>query len=48
MLKTPLPHPRILSALGRGGHSGKVLIADGNYPAWTRRGSNAEVVKKIL
>ena len=48
MLKTPLLHPRILSALGRGGHRSKVLITDGNYPAWTRRGPNAEVVKRIL
>ncbi len=48
MLKTPLLHPQILSALGRGGHSSKVLIADGNYPAWTRRGPNAEVVNLNL
>ena len=48
MLKTPLLHPQILSALGRGGHSSKVLIADGNYPVWTRRGPNAEVVNLNL
>ncbi len=48
MLKTPLLHPQILSALGRGGHSSKVLIADGNYPAWTRRGPHAEVVNLNL
>jgi L-fucose mutarotase len=48
MLKTTLIHPQILAALGRGGHSSKVLIADGNYPAWTRRGPNAEVVNLNL
>ena len=48
MLKTLLLHPQILSALGRGGHSSQVLIADGNYPAWTRRGPNAEVVNLNL
>ncbi len=44
MLKTLLIHPQILGALGRGGHGSKVLIADGNYPIWTRHGRNAEVV----
>ncbi len=48
MLKTPVIHPQILAALGRGGHSSKVLIADGNYPSWTRRGPNAEVVNLNL
>lgn len=32
MLKTPLLHPEILSALGGAGHGAGVLIADGNYP----------------
>jgi L-fucose mutarotase len=44
MLKTPLLHPQILGALGRAGHSSKVLIADGNYPFHTKRGANAEMV----
>lgn len=44
MLKNQLLHPQITAALGRGGHSSKVLISDGNYPHWTRRGPNAEVV----
>jgi L-fucose mutarotase len=48
MLKTTLIHPQILAALGRGGHSSKVLIADGNYPVWTRRGPHAEVVNLNL
>ncbi|MBA2793223.1 MAG: transporter [Thermoleophilaceae bacterium] len=44
MLKGPLLHPEILHALGRAGHSSRILIADGNYPHWTTRGPNAEVV----
>ncbi len=44
MLKTPILHPQILAALGRAGHSSKILIADGNYPFHTKRGPNAEVV----
>ena len=44
MLKTQLLHPQILAALGRAGHGSKVLISDGNYPHWTKRGANAEVV----
>lgn len=44
MLKTPILHPQILSALGRAGHSSKILIADGNYPHYTKRGPNADVV----
>ena len=44
MLKTPLLHPEILRALGRAGHHATILIADGNYPASTKRGPNAEVV----
>jgi len=44
MLKTELLHPHILAALARAGHGSKVLISDGNYPHWTRRGPNAEVV----
>jgi L-fucose mutarotase len=44
MLKGSLIHPQILSVLGRAGHGGKILIADGNYPFSTRRGPNAELV----
>ncbi len=44
MLKHQLIHPRINEILGRAGHHAKVLIADGNYPASTKKGSNAEVV----
>jgi L-fucose mutarotase len=44
MLKTQLLHPQISAALARAGHGSKVLISDGNYPHWTTRGPNAEVV----
>ena len=44
MLKHQLIHPRINEVLGRAGHHAKILIADGNYPASTRIGPNAEVV----
>src|SRR4051794_36113916 len=44
MLKTPILHPQILHALGRAGHSSKILISDGNYPHHTKRGPNAELV----
>ncbi len=44
MNKFPLLHPQITSALARSGHGSKVLISDGNYPHWTKRGPNAEVV----
>jgi len=44
MLKTPLTHPEILAAIGRAGHGARVLIADGNYPAGTTLGPNAEMV----
>ncbi len=30
--------------LGKAGHHGKVLIADGNYPASSKRGPSAELV----
>jgi len=44
MLKHRLIHPDINDILGRAGHHAKVLIADGNYPASTKLGPNAEVV----
>ena len=44
MLMHDLIHPRINEILGRAGHHAKVLIADGNYPASTRKGVNAEIV----
>ncbi|MGA2498987.1 MAG: RbsD/FucU family protein [Tepidisphaeraceae bacterium] len=44
MLKHQLLHPQIMSALARAGHSSKILISDGNYPHYTKRGPNAEMV----
>ena len=44
MLKHQLIHPQINAVLGRAGHHSKILIADGNYPASTKRGPNAELV----
>jgi L-fucose mutarotase len=44
MLKHELIHPKINEVLGRAGHHAKILIADGNYPASTKRGPNAELV----
>ena len=44
MLKTPLLHPDILAICARAGHHAKILIADGNYPASTAKGPNAQQV----
>jgi L-fucose mutarotase len=44
MLKGQLIHPQILAALGKAGHSSKVLISDGHYPHATERGANSEMV----
>ncbi|MES2572485.1 MAG: RbsD/FucU family protein [Verrucomicrobiota bacterium] len=44
MLKHQLIHPKINEVLGRAGHHSAILIADGNYPAWNKRGPNAELV----
>jgi len=48
MLKHQLIHPRINEVLGRAGHHGKVLIADGNYPASSTLGPNAELISLNL
>ncbi len=48
MLKHQLIHPQINAILGRAGHHGKVLIADGNYPASTTLGPHAELVSLNL
>lgn len=39
-----LIHPTINEILGRAGHHSKVLIADGNYPAYNTLGPNADLV----
>ena len=44
MLKHQLIHPKINEVLGRAGHHAIILIADGNYPASTKRGPNSELV----
>ncbi len=44
MLKQRLIHPHILEALASAGHGSKILITDGNYPASTQLGENAELV----
>ncbi|MEO6182417.1 MAG: RbsD/FucU family protein [Verrucomicrobiota bacterium] len=44
MLNHQLLHPKINEVLGRAGHHAKILIADGNYPASTKKGANAEIV----
>jgi L-fucose mutarotase len=44
MIQGKLIHPKILAALARAGHGSKVLLSDGNYPHWTARGPNADVV----
>lgn len=48
MLKHELIHPRINEVLGRAGHHSKILLADGNYPAWNKKGPNAEVISMNL
>ena len=48
MLLHPLIHPKINEVLGRAGHHAKVLIADGNYPASSTMGPNAELVSLNL
>lgn len=48
MLKTTLLHPEILRACARAGHHSKILIADGNYPAASKIGPQAELVSLQL
>src|SRR3954451_4760572 len=44
MLRHQLIHPQINEILGRAGHHARILIADGNYPASTKKGPHAEAV----
>ena len=48
MLKHELIHPQINAVLGRAGHHARILIADGNYPASTKLGPNAELISLNL
>jgi L-fucose mutarotase len=44
VLKHQLIHPEINAILAAAGHHGRVLIADGNYPASSKLGPNARLV----
>ena len=48
LLHRLLVHPQINAVLGRAGHHAQILIADGNYPASSKKGPNAEVVSLNL
>jgi L-fucose mutarotase len=48
MLKTKLLHPDILQAVALCGHHARILIADGNYPASSKIGPNAQLVSLQL
>ena len=48
MLKHQLIHPQISQILAAAGHHATVLIADGNYPASSKKGPNAQVVSLNL
>ncbi len=48
MLKSELIHPEISAIIARAGHSSKILIADGNYPASSAIGPGAKLVSLNL
>lgn len=48
MLRSELLHPEISQIIARAGHSSKVLIADGNYPASSAIGPTARLVSLNL
>ncbi len=48
MLKHHLLQPEISSILARAGHTSKILIADGNYPASSTLGPRAQLVSLNL
>lgn len=48
MLRHQLIHPQINGILGTAGHHSSILIADGNYPAATKRGPRSELVSLNL
>ena len=48
MLKHKLIHPQINEILGSAGHHARILIADGNYPASSKMGPEAELVSLNL
>jgi L-fucose mutarotase len=48
MLKHTLIHPELNAILAQAGHHSRILIADGNYPASTKKGPNARVISLNL
>ena len=48
MLRHKLIHPQISAILAAAGHHSTVLIADGNYPAASKRGPRAELISLNL
>ncbi|MBL6724807.1 MAG: transporter [Rubripirellula sp.] len=48
MLRHKLIHPQISAVLAAAGHHSSILIADGNYPAASKRGPRAELVSLNL
>jgi len=48
MLNSQLIHPTISRILGEAGHHATILIADGNYPASSKRGPRCELVSMNL
>lgn len=48
MLRHRLIHPQICAILAAAGHHSSILIADGNYPASSKRGPRAELVSLNL
>jgi len=48
MLKSELIHPDITQIIARAGHSSRILIADGNYPASSTIGPGARLVSLNL
>lgn len=48
MLRSQLIHPEISRILAASGHHSTILIADGNYPAFNKRGPRAELVSLNL
>lgn len=48
MLRSELIHPDISAIVARAGHSSKILIADGNYPASSAIGPGAKLVSLNL
>ena len=48
MLRHKLIHPQISQILASAGHHGTILIADGNYPASSKKGPNAQVISLNL